>query len=58
MDERGIGEVEQVAIQMASVTRELLSNPGAYPDAAPESIPEQPTWTDPRCRAAATGRRS
>jgi predicted dehydrogenase len=47
MDERGIGEVEQVAVQMASVTRELLSNTGAYPDAAPETIPEQPTWTDP-----------
>ena len=47
MDERGIGAVEQVSIQMASVTRELLSNTGAYPDAAPESIPEQPTWTDP-----------
>src|SRR5918996_1010781 len=45
--ERGIGEVEQVAVQMASVTRELLSNTGAYPDAAPETIPEQRTWTDP-----------
>lgn len=43
----GIGEVEQVAIHMASVTRELLTNTGAYPDAAPESIPEQRTWTDP-----------
>jgi predicted dehydrogenase len=47
VDERGIGTVEQVAIQMASVTRELLSNTGAYPDAAPETIPEQSTWTDP-----------
>jgi len=47
VDERGIGEVEQVAIQMASVTRELLSNTGAYPDAAPETVPEQRTWTDP-----------
>jgi predicted dehydrogenase len=47
MEERGIGEIEQVAIQMASVTRELLSNTGAYPDAAPETIPEQRTWTDP-----------
>jgi predicted dehydrogenase len=45
--ERGIGDVEQLAIQMASVTRELLSNTGAYPDAAPETIPEQRTWTDP-----------
>jgi predicted dehydrogenase len=45
--ERGIGDIEQVAIQMASVTRELLSNTGAYPDAAPETIPDQRTWTDP-----------
>ncbi|MBB4663266.1 Gfo/Idh/MocA family oxidoreductase [Conexibacter arvalis] len=44
----GIGEVEQVSVQMASVTRALLSNTGAYPDAAPESVPEQATWTDPR----------
>jgi predicted dehydrogenase len=47
IDAHGIGEVEQVAIQMASVCRELLSNTGAYPDAAPETIPEQRTWTDP-----------
>ena len=48
MDERGIGEIEQMMIHMASVTRDLLSNRGAYPDASPESIPEQRTWTDPR----------
>lgn len=48
MDERGIGEIEQMMIHMASVTRELLSNTGAYPDASPESVPEQATWTDPR----------
>jgi predicted dehydrogenase len=48
MDEHGIGEIEESAIQMASVTRELLANLGAYPDAAPESVPEQATWTDPR----------
>jgi predicted dehydrogenase len=47
MVEHGIGEVEQVSIHMASVTRELLSNTGAYPDAAPQSVPEQATWTDP-----------
>jgi predicted dehydrogenase len=47
MDERGIGEVEQVSIHMASVTRELLSNTGSYPDAAPEAVPEESTWTDP-----------
>lgn len=48
MRDKGIGEIEQVMIHMASVTRELLSNTGAYPDASPESIPEQATWTDPR----------
>jgi predicted dehydrogenase len=47
MDEQGIGEIEQSSLQMASVTRELLANLGAYPDAAPEAIPEQATWTDP-----------
>ena len=47
MEERGIGEVEQSAVQMASVCRELLANLGDYPGAAPESVPEQATWTDP-----------
>lgn len=45
---RGVGQVEQVTVQMASVTRELLSNTGAYPDAAPESVPEHATWTNPQ----------
>jgi predicted dehydrogenase len=48
MDEQGIGEVEESAIQMASVTRELLANLAAYPQASPDAIPEQATWTDPR----------
>ena len=43
---------------MASVTRELLSNRGAYPDAAPECVPDQATWTEPATPAAATARRS
>jgi predicted dehydrogenase len=47
IDEKGIGEVEHVVVHMSSVTRELLSNTGAYPAAAPESVPEQRTWTDP-----------
>jgi len=46
-DGRGIGAIEQVTIHMASVTRELLSNTGAYPKADPEAVPEQGTWTDP-----------
>jgi predicted dehydrogenase len=45
--EHGIGTVEQVSVTMASVTRDLLSNTGAYPDAAPEAVPERRTWTDP-----------
>jgi predicted dehydrogenase len=48
MDERGIGDIEQSALQMASVCRELLANLGAYPGAAAEAIPEQATWTDPK----------
>jgi len=48
MEERGIGEIEQSSIAMSSVTRELLANLGAYPQAAPEAIPEQATWTDPK----------
>ncbi|HVW18855.1 MAG TPA: Gfo/Idh/MocA family oxidoreductase [Solirubrobacteraceae bacterium] len=48
MDEHGIGEIEESALQMASVTRELLADTGAYPEASPESVPEAGTWTDPR----------
>ena len=47
MDEHGIGEVEQCTVQMASVTRELLANTGAYPESDPDTVPEQATWTDP-----------
>lgn len=43
----GVGRVEHVMVQMASTTRELLTGTGAYPDAAPGSVPESPTWTDP-----------
>ncbi len=43
----GVGEIEQISILMASQTRELLSNTGAYPAADPEAIPEARTWTDP-----------
>jgi predicted dehydrogenase len=46
MQGRGVGEIEHVAIRMSSFTRELLSNTGAYPKAAADSIPEQATWTD------------
>lgn len=45
--EGGIGEVEQISVTMSSQTRELLSGTGAYPDASPDTVPEQATWTDP-----------
>jgi predicted dehydrogenase len=44
---REIGEIESVTIRMSSVCRELLSNTGAYPEAAPDAVPESQTWTDP-----------
>jgi predicted dehydrogenase len=55
MEARSIGEIEQVSIAMSSQTRELLSNTGAYPDAAPESVPEAATWTDPRLSGGGYG---
>jgi predicted dehydrogenase len=45
--EHGIGTLEHLTIHMSSATRELLSNTGAYPDASPDTIPQQSTWTDP-----------
>lgn len=47
MDEHGVGQIEHLMLHMASQTRELLLGTGAYPDAAPDSIPESRTWTDP-----------
>lgn len=51
----GIGKIEQVVITMSSQTRELLSNTGAYPDAAPDTLPEAATWTDPRLSGGGYG---
>jgi predicted dehydrogenase len=48
MDEHGIGEIEEVAIHMSSVTRELLAGLAAYPQAAPDTVPEKATWADPQ----------
>ena len=45
--EHSIGTLEHLTVHMSSATRELLSNTGAYPDASPQSVPEQATWTDP-----------
>lgn len=47
MREHGVGTVEHVSIRMASYTRELLANRGAYPKADPYSVPDARTWTDP-----------
>lgn len=47
VEEHGIGEFEQMSIMMASVCRELLSRTGAYPEADPDAVPEEATWTDP-----------
>lgn len=55
MDTVGIGEVEQIMIHMASVTRELLSNTGSYPGADPATVPENATWTDPRISGGGYG---
>ena len=57
-EDGGLGEIEHVALHMDSVTRELLSETGAYPDAAPESVPGLKRGHAPRRRAAATGRPS
>ena len=38
MDEEGIGDLEHMTLHMSSMTRELLSNTGAYPEAAPEAL--------------------
>src|SRR5260370_1135780 len=51
----GIGKIEQVMITMSSQTRELLSNTGAYPAAAPDSLPEAATWTDHRLSGGGYG---
>ena len=55
MAKHGIGELEQLSVFMASATRDLLSNRGAYPEAAPESVPEQATWTDRRLSGGGYG---
>jgi predicted dehydrogenase len=47
MEQKGIGEVEHLVVHMSSATRELLAARGAYPDAAPDSVPEPQTWADP-----------
>lgn len=54
-EEGGVGEIEHVALHMDSVTRELLSETGAYPDAAPEYIPQPDTWSRPETSGGGYG---
>ena len=54
----GSGRSSSRPLQMASVCRELLANLGEYPGAAPETVPEQATWTDPSERRRLRARRS
>ncbi len=55
MDRQGVGQIEQLMLHMASTTRELLLNTGAYPAASPDTVPEQSTWTDPRLSGGGYG---
>jgi len=54
-EDGGVGEVEHVALHMDSVTRELLSETGAYPDAAPEYVPQAETWGRPETSGGGYG---
>ena len=58
MHDDGIGDIEHVSLHMDSVTRELLSETGDYPDADPETIPRRTRGRARRPPAAATARRS
>ncbi len=54
-EDGGIGEIEHVALHMDSVTRELLSETGAYPESAPEFIPQPDTWSRPESSGGGYG---
>ena len=54
-EDGGIGEIEHVALHMDSVTRELLSETGAYPQSAPEYIPQPDTWSRPETSGGGYG---
>src|SRR5262245_53854691 len=51
----GLGEIEQVSLHMDSVTRELLSETGSYPDADPETVPQADTWSRPETSGGGYG---
>ena len=54
-EDGGVGAIEHVALHMDSVTRELLSETGSYPGAAPESIPQADTWSRPETSGGGYG---
>jgi predicted dehydrogenase len=54
-DDGGIGQIEHVSMHMDSVTRELLSETGAYPAADPELIPQAETWSRPETSGGGYG---
>lgn len=54
-EDGGIGEIEQMTIHMDSVTRELLSETGAYPDAAPGYVLQPETWSRPETSGGGYG---
>lgn len=51
----GIGRIEGLNLSMASGTRTLLLNQGAYPKAADGYAPDPDTWTDPRLSGGGYG---
>ncbi len=54
-EDGGIGDIEHVALHMDSVTRELLSETGAYPQSAPEYVPQADTWSRPETSGGGYG---
>jgi predicted dehydrogenase len=54
-EDGGIGDIEHVSMHMDSVTRELLSETGAYPASDPETIPQADTWSRPETSGGGYG---
>ena len=51
----GIGPIEHLSVTMSSQTRELLMGTGAYPEADPETVPAEETWTVPEISGGGYG---
>ena len=54
-DPGGIGEVEHVAVEMATVVRDLLSDGETYLGDADVPLPRGETWTDPQLSGGGYG---